>query len=114
MERISADVYIYIYMSCKLSNWANNLSLYYLESAEDGGHPLLQVIPSSVPIMHHFPESEGGVGAVLPGQTAVLFVDELQLGQALLHLTLEGLQQKHTQIKTLNRTQLFTNIHALL
>lgn len=41
--------------------------------------------------MHHVLESAGGVGAVLPGQTPVLFVDELQLGQALLHLTLEGL-----------------------
>lgn len=44
--------------------------------------------------MHHILEPAGGVGAVLPGQAPVLFVDELQLGQKLLHLPLEGLQQR--------------------
>lgn len=41
--------------------------------------------------MHHVLESAGGVGAVLPGQAAVLFIDELQLGQTFLYLTLKGL-----------------------
>lgn len=44
--------------------------------------------------MHHILESAGGVGAVLPGQTAVLFVDKLQLRQAFLYLTLKGLKHK--------------------
>jgi hypothetical protein len=68
----------------------------YLEPAEDGGHPLLQVIPALVPVVGHFPEATGGVCAVLPGQTAVLFIDRLQLGQALMGLTLKCLE--HTQI----------------
>lgn len=47
--------------------------------------------------MHHFFETARSVGPVLPGQATVLLVDELQLGQAFLHLTLEGLRQnKHT------------------
>ena len=64
----------------------------YLESAEDGGHPLLQVVPALVPVVGHLPEATGGVGAVLPGQTAVLLIDQLQLGQTLMDLTLECLQ----------------------
>lgn len=63
----------------------------YLQSAQDGGYPFLQVIPSPVPIMHHFFEAASRVRPVLPGQTAVLLVDEFQLGQILLHLALEGL-----------------------
>lgn len=51
--------------------------------------------------MHHVLESAGGVGAVLAGQAAVLFVDELQLGQTLLDLPLEGLQVKKKN-KTVN------------
>ena len=66
--------------------------------------------------MHHFSESTGGVGAVLPGKTTVLFVDELQLGQALLNLTLEGLRSKththtHTHIKVLNVTHVYALFH---
>lgn len=49
--------------------------------------------------MHHVLESAGGVGAVLPGQTAVLFIDELQLGQTFLYLTLKGLQHKTQEFK---------------
>lgn len=48
--------------------------------------------------MHHVLESAGGVGAVLAGQAAVLFVDELQLGQTLLDLPLEGLQVKGNSV----------------
>lgn len=44
--------------------------------------------------MHHVLESAGGVGAVLPGQTPVLFVDELQLGQTFLYLTLKRLHHE--------------------
>lgn len=65
---------------------------FYLEPAQDGRHPPLQVVPSLVATVHHVLESAGGVGAVLAGQAAVLLVDELQLGQALLDLPLEGLQ----------------------
>lgn len=64
----------------------------YPESAQDGSHPLLQVIPSLVPIMHHLSETTGGVCTVLAGQATILFVDQLQLGETLLHLALEGLQ----------------------
>lgn len=66
----------------------------YLEPAQDGRHPPLQVVPSLVPAVHHVLESAGGVGAVLAGQAAVLFVDELQLGQTLLDLPLKGLEVK--------------------
>lgn len=50
--------------------------------------------------MHHVLESAGGVGAVLPGQTAVLFIDELQLGQTFLYLTLKGLQYKTEEFRS--------------
>lgn len=69
------------------------LQMHYLKSAQNSGHPPLQVIPPPVPIVHHLPEAAGGVGAVFPGQTSVLFVDELELRQTLLHLALEGLQK---------------------
>lgn len=67
----------------------------HLEPAQDGRHPPLQVVPSLVPAVHHVLESAGGVGAVLAGQAAVLFVDELQLGQTLLDLPLKGLGVKN-------------------
>ena len=70
--------------------------------------------------MHHFSESTGGVGAVLPGKTTVLFVDELQLGQALLNLTLECLGLKrHTHTHTHRHTHMYmkvlnvTHVYAL-
>ena len=71
----------------------------YLQSAEDAGQPLLQVVPALVPVVGHLPQAAGGVGAVLPGQASVLLVDQLQLGQALVDLPLEGLETckpKHT------------------
>lgn len=48
-----------------------------LEPAQDGGDPLLEVVPSLVASVDHLPEAAGGVGAVLSGQAPVLFVDEL-------------------------------------
>lgn len=45
--------------------------------------------------MHHLSEAARGVCAVLPGQPTVLFVDQLQLRQTLLHLPLEGLRSQN-------------------
>ena len=41
--------------------------------------------------MNHLFEAAGRVRAVLSGQAAVLLVDQLQLGQALMDLSLESL-----------------------
>lgn len=41
--------------------------------------------------MHHLLQFAGGVGAVLPSQPPVLFVDELQLCQSFMNLPLKGL-----------------------
>lgn len=41
--------------------------------------------------MDQDPQRAGGVGPVLPGQAAVLFVDQLQLSEALVDLPLERL-----------------------
>lgn len=46
--------------------------------------------------MDHLLEPAGRVGSVLSGQTPVLLVDELQLGESLMDLPLEGLL--HTYI----------------
>lgn len=43
--------------------------------------------------MDHNLDAAGAVGAVLPGQPAVLVVDQLQLGHMLLHLPLEALHR---------------------
>lgn len=66
----------------------------HLESAEYRRHPSLQPVPPLVPLVHHHPELAGGVGAVLPSQAAVLFVDELQLSEALVNLPLERLRRE--------------------
>lgn len=47
-----------------------------LESAQDGGYSLLQVVPSLVAFVNHLLQAGGRVSAVLSGQTAVLLVDE--------------------------------------
>jgi len=62
-----------------------------LESAQDGGDALLQVVPSLVAFVNRLFEAAGRVRAVLSGQAAVLLVDQLQLGQALMDLSLESL-----------------------
>lgn len=81
--------------------WASELPRRHnkdLESAQDGADALLQVVPSLVAFMDHLLQAAGRVGAVLPGQAAVLLVDQLQLGQALVHLSLESLgPQRSTQ-----------------
>lgn len=63
----------------------------YLEAAEDRGNSSLQVIPALVTIVGHLPQSTGSISAVLACQSSVLLVDQLQLGQALMHLPLESL-----------------------
>lgn len=47
--------------------------------------------------MHHGLELTGPVGPVLPGQTAVLVVDQLQVGQSFLNLPLETLDRNQGQ-----------------
>lgn len=42
----------------------------------------------------HGLELAGSVGSVLPGQAAILVVDDLQLGQTFIHLPLEALKKK--------------------
>lgn len=61
------------------------------EAADDGGDPPLQAVPPPVPLLDQVPQGSGGVGPVLPGQPAVLLVDQLQLGQTLVDLALERL-----------------------
>ncbi|KAF3845086.1 hypothetical protein F7725_008249 [Dissostichus mawsoni] len=70
------------------------------ESAENRNHPLLQAVPPLVPLLDEELEFAGGVGAVLPGQTAVLFVDQLQLSQTLVDLPLERLTGQQKQLTT--------------
>ena len=67
-----------------------------LESAQDGGDALLQVVPSLVAFVNHLFEAAGRVRAVLSGQAAVLLVDQLQLGQALMDLSLESLRPQRS------------------
>lgn len=69
----------------------------HLESAQDGSHPPLQAVPPLVPLVDHDFELAGGVGSVLPGQTAILFVDQLQLSQALVNLPLERLRGERSR-----------------
>lgn len=47
----------------------------YLQPAQDGCHPLLQVVPSLIGVLSHFPQTTGGVSAVFSGQAAVLLID---------------------------------------
>lgn len=62
------------------------------ESAENSGDSPLQAVPSLVPLLDHGLQFGRGVGPVLPGQTAVLLVDQLQLSEAFMDLPLERLQ----------------------
>lgn len=64
----------------------------HLESAENRSHPLLQAVPPLVPLVDQDFELAGGVSPVLPGQAAILFVDQLQLSQTLMDLPLERLR----------------------
>lgn len=47
----------------------------YLKPAEDGCHPLLQVVPSLIGILSHLPQTTGRVSAVFSGQAAILLID---------------------------------------
>lgn len=47
----------------------------HLESAQDGRHSAVQLVPAPVAFMHHGLELAGSVSAVLSGQTAVLVID---------------------------------------
>lgn len=84
--------------------------LSHLESAEYSRHPPLQEVPSLVSILDHKSERTGSIGAVLPSQAAVLFVEQLQLSEPLLNLPLERLPGENvisTQPKRLaSRVQL--------
>lgn len=51
----------------------------------------MQLVPAPVPFVHHGLQFAGSVCAVLAGQAAVLFIHQLQLGQALMDLPLERL-----------------------
>lgn len=66
--------------------------LTYPESAENSGHPPLQAVPPQVPLLHHDFKFTRCVSPVLPSETAVLLVDELQLSETLMDLPLERLQ----------------------
>lgn len=66
----------------------------YLESAEDGSHSVVQGVPAPVACMDRGFEVAGLVGPVLPGQPAVLAIDQFQLGQPLVDLSLETLRRK--------------------
>lgn len=52
----------------------------------------MQDIPASVAFVDHGFELAGSVGAVLSGQAAVLVVDQFQLGQTLVYLSLKALK----------------------
>lgn len=67
----------------------------HLEPAKDGCHALLQVVPPLVGLVSHLPQTAGRVRTVFSGQAAVLLVDQLQLGQTFLNLSLEGLQKQN-------------------
>lgn len=54
-------------------------------------HTLLQCIPAVVGFLHPAAQHPLVVYAPLLGQTAVLLVDGLQVGQAIVHLALKGL-----------------------
>lgn len=71
-----------------------------LESAQDGGDTLLQVVPSLVAFVNHLLQATGRIGAVLSGQATVLLVDQFQLRQALMNLSLESLRpQRSTSVR---------------
>lgn len=76
----------------KKRDWIKRL---YLEPAEDGGRSAVQRVPPPVSFVHHRFELAGSVGAVLPGQPAVLIVDQLQLGQLLMNVPLETLKKRN-------------------
>lgn len=52
----------------------------------------MQGVPAPVAFVDHGFELAGSVSAVLPGQAAVLVIDQLQLGQPLVNLPLETLK----------------------
>lgn len=63
-----------------------------LEPAEDGRHPLLQVVPAPVGAVRHLLEAAASVRAVFSGQPAILLVQQFQLRQAFVDLPLESLR----------------------
>lgn len=86
-----------VFACCMCADRLTSTCSSHLESAEYSGHPPLQGVPPLVPLVDHDFELAGGVGPVLPGQAAVLFVDQLQLSQALVNLPLESLRGKYTK-----------------
>lgn len=59
----------------------------------------MQHVPSHVAFTHHGLELTGAVGPVLPGQTTILVVDQLQVGQSLVNLPLETLKTKDKAVR---------------
>lgn len=53
----------------------------------------MQRVPALVPLVDHHFELAGSVGAVLPGQAAVLIIHQLQMCEPLMNLPLETLQK---------------------
>lgn len=54
----------------------------------------MQRVPAPVAFLDHELELTGSVGPVLPGQTPILVVDQLQVRQAFVNLPLETLKDK--------------------
>lgn len=56
----------------------------------------MQAVPALVALSDHGFQLAGSVSAVLPGQAAILVVDEFQLSQPLINLPLENLKKRKT------------------
>lgn len=57
----------------------------------------MQDVPAPVAFVDHGFELAGSVGAVLSGQAAVLVVDQFQLGQPFVYLSLKALKGQKTR-----------------
>ena len=84
-----------------------------LQSAQDGGDALLQVVPSLVAFVNHLLQAAGGVSAVLSGQATVLLVDQFQLGQGLVDLPLESLRPQRSTLDREIRDRLLARVSGL-
>lgn len=71
------NTYFQMAQRCLSGLWAEGRHSKDLESAQDGGGALLQVVPSLVAFVNHLLQATGRIRAVLSRQAAVLLVDEL-------------------------------------
>lgn len=121
MNRFSSQL-IKLFIICFKQLCCFTPSALYLESAEDGGHSAVQGVPAAVAFVHHGFELAGSVSAVLPGQAAVLVIDQFQLGQPLINLPLEtlkttgedGIKRRFRVIKRAPNIVVFVNTPALV